>query len=84
MIIPRFSDEFSDSTDYLDTETNCHSTGIDDFPDLEVPSKAASNDHKNSQNTGETGKKKKNKGKKGGFVGEDLVSARPSKFKTLN
>ena len=54
-------------------------SGIDDFPSLEIPTNVITNDNKKTQNNGEASKKKKNKSKKGGLVGEDLVSARPSK-----
>ena len=55
-------------------------SGIDDFPSLEIPTNVIINDNKKIQNNGEASKKKKNKSKKGGLVGEDLVSARQSKL----
>ena len=55
-------------------------SGIDDFPSLEIPANVITNDNKKPQNNGEAGKKKKNKSKKGGLIGEDLISARPSKL----
>ena len=55
-------------------------SGIDDFPSLEIPANVIINDNKKPQNNGEAGKKKKNKSKKGGLIGEDLISARPSKL----